>query len=69
MSVQDSTVVEVQQLMLAASLDASDPCTDECPKLRRLEPAAQRGMQHAHTHDGASSRARAQYLESGFYFR
>jgi hypothetical protein len=28
-----ATVVEVQQLMLAAALDASDPRADERPKL------------------------------------
>jgi hypothetical protein len=55
--VHDSTVVQMQELMLAASLDASDPRTDECSQLRWLEPAAERRMEHAHAHDGASARA------------
>jgi hypothetical protein len=55
--VHDSTVVQMQQLMLAASLDASDARTDERSQLCRLEPAAERGMEHAHAHDGASARA------------
>jgi hypothetical protein len=65
---ENPTVIEVQQLVLAAALDASDPRADERPKLGRPETATQCGVQHAHAHDRASTRARAQYLESGFYF-
>jgi hypothetical protein len=39
--VKDPAVIEVQQLMLAAPLDASDARTDECAQLRRLETSAQ----------------------------
>jgi hypothetical protein len=53
--------------MLTTALDASDPCADECAKLRWLDPATQRGMQHAHADDGTSSRTRAQHLQCGFY--
>ena len=60
--VHDSTVVQMQQLMLATSLDASDARTDERSQLCRLEPAAERRMEHAHAHDGASARAGAQHL-------
>ena len=65
---EDATVFEVQQLMLASALDASDARTDECPKLLRIETATQRGVQHAHAHDRATTRTRAQHFESGFYF-
>jgi hypothetical protein len=64
--VENPTVLEVQQLMLATPLDASDPRADECTELRWFDPATERGMQHVHTLDGAPSRARAQHLQSGF---
>ena len=67
--VENATVFEVQQLVLASALDASDAGTDECPKLLRIETATQRRVQHAHAHDRATTRARAQHFESGFYFR
>jgi hypothetical protein len=54
--------------MLAAPLDASDSRTDERAELRRLEPPTESRVQHAHPRDRATSCARAQHLESGFYF-
>jgi hypothetical protein len=39
--VEDPAVVQVQQLMLAATLDASDARADERAQLRRLETPAQ----------------------------
>ena len=68
MRMENSTVFEVQQLVLAATLDASDSRTNEGPKLLRIETPTQRGMQYAHAHDGAPARTCAQHLESGFYF-
>jgi cation diffusion facilitator family transporter len=67
--VKYAAVVQVEQLMLAATLDASDSRTDERAKLRRLEASAQRRMQDAHSHDGSSSSTRAKYLQRGFNFR
>lgn len=64
---EDATVFEVQQLMLASALDASDARTDERPELLRIETATQRRVQHAHAHDRATTRTRAQHFESGFY--
>ena len=66
---QYPTVIQVQQLMLAATLDTRDSRTDECAQLRRLETSAQRGMQHTHARDRATTRTCAQYLQRGFYFR
>ena len=65
---ENPTVVEVQQLVLASALDASDAGTDECAKLLRIETSTQRGVQHAHAHDRATTRTRAQHFESGFDF-
>ena len=66
---KDPTVVQVQQLMLSATLDASDAPAGECAQLRRLETSAQCGMQHAHAQDRTTSSTCAQYLQRGFYFR
>ena len=65
--VQHATIVEMQQLMLAATLDACDPRAGERAQLRRREPALQRGMQQPHAFDRASSRARAEEFQGGFH--
>ena len=64
--VQHPTIVEMQQLVLAATLDARDPCAGERAQLRGREPALQRGMQQSHAHDRAPPRACAQELQGGF---
>jgi hypothetical protein len=69
MRMKHAAVVEVKQLMLAAALDARDPCADERAELRGLQAAPQRGMQHAHAEDGATARAAAEHLQGSFYFR
>jgi hypothetical protein len=69
MRMENATVVEVQQLMLAPTLDASDVRAGECAKLLRIETSAQRGVEHAHAHDHAATRTGSQHFESGFYFR
>jgi hypothetical protein len=66
--VENAPIVEMEQLVLAAPLDARDSCTDERPELRWLEPPTQRWVEHAHAHDRATSCAGAQHLESSFYF-
>jgi hypothetical protein len=65
---ENSTVIEVQQLVLASALHASDARADESAKLLRIETSTQRGVQHAHAHDRAATRTRAQHFEGGFYF-
>jgi hypothetical protein len=57
--VENPTVLEVEQLVLAAALDAGDPSTRQCPKLRWRESTTQRGMQDAHAHDRAPTRTGA----------
>ena len=65
---ENSTVFEVQQLVLATALDARDSRPDEGPKLLWTETPTQRGMQYAHAHDRATTCACAQHVEGGFYF-
>jgi len=65
---ENAAILQVQQLVLAATLDASDARTDEGAKLLRGETSTQRGVQHAHAHDRTTARSCAQYVESGFYF-
>jgi hypothetical protein len=66
---ENATVVEVQQLVLASALDASDVRAGERAKLLRIETSTQRRVEHAHAHDHAATRTGAQHVESGFYFR
>ena len=66
-SVQHAPIVEMQQLMFAATFDAYDSRTGERVQLRWSEPALQRRMQQSHAYDRASGGARAEEFQGGFH--
>jgi hypothetical protein len=65
---QHATVVEMEQLMLAASLHSSDASADERTELRGCESATQGRMEQARARDGTADGACAQQLHRGFDF-
>jgi hypothetical protein len=56
----------VQELMLAATFDAIDTCTDERPQARRRDSRAKTAMHHPRANDRAAFGGRAQDANRSF---
>ncbi len=65
---KNSSVGQVQQLMLASALHATDTGASERTPLPDREASLQRGVQQPETRDGATTNGTAQQLDRGFDF-
>jgi hypothetical protein len=65
---EHATIIEVEQLMLATSLHASDARADERTELCGCESATQGRMEQARARDGTANGTCAQHLHRGFDF-
>jgi hypothetical protein len=66
MRVDRTTVVEVQQLMLAASLDSTHAGTDDGTQSRRTDASAKARVKDPHATDRATLGGRTQYANGRF---
>ncbi len=69
MDMDDAPVIEMKELVLAASLDANDARARERPKHSRRHTPPERWMNEAESRDHATLRATTQLLDGSLHFR
>lgn len=68
MNMEDASVVEVKELVLASSLDANDTRASERTQDTWRHAPTERGMDEAESRDHAILRAATQLLDGGLDF-